>query len=230
MNALIADILGVITGPAAAIARAMAAKRWKAVLAVILLVTAAVTFVTFPVTKADQAKMIRDSEMADKLSDEQLAALESFTPSQRVIGAVTAAFFAALALVLGAFFVYLFYKIGGAEGLYANYFAAVTQASVLDMVLGGVLKGGLVLMKRTMLVQTGLTLFFPGLDFRSLPFIVLSQFDFFSIWFLVALALGIAAYSKMAPKKSFGIAALYFLFKSLILVALSYFSMKMMGM
>ncbi|HOW44331.1 MAG TPA: YIP1 family protein [Candidatus Aminicenantes bacterium] len=230
MNALIADVVGVITGPAAAIARAMEAKRWKAVLALILLVTAAVTFATFPVTKADQARMVRDSEMADKLSDEQLASLENFTPFQRVMGAVTAMFFAVLALVLSAFFVYLFYKIGGGEGLYANYFAAVTQASILDMVLGGVLKGVLVLLKRSMLVQTGLTLFFPGLDFRSLPFIVLSQFDFFSLWFLAALALGIAAYSKMAPRKSFGIAALYFLFKSLILVALSFFSMKMMGM
>lgn len=230
MNALIADVVGVITGPAAAIARAMAEKRWKALLAVILLVTAVVTFATFPVTKADQARMIRDSEMADKLNDEQLASLENYTPFQRVMGSVTAMFFAALALVLSAFFVYLFYKIAGGEGLYANYFAAVTHASVLDMVLGGALKGVLVLAKRTVLVQTGLTVFFPGLDFRSLPFIVLSQFDFFSLWFLAALALGIAAYSKMAPRKSFGIAALYFLFKSLILVALSYFSMKMMGM
>ena len=230
MSALIADVIGVITGPAAAIARAMEAKRWKALLAVILLVTAAITFVTFPVTKADQARMIRDSEMADKLSDEQLASLESFTPFQRVMGAVTAMFFAALALVLSAFFVYLFYKVGGGEGLYVNYFAAVTQASVLDMVLGGVLKGALVLLKRSVLVQTGLTLFFPGLDFRSLPFIALSQFDFFSLWYLAALALGIAAFSRMSVKKSLTIAVFYFLFKSLILVSLSFLTMKLTGM
>lgn len=230
MNGLTADLIGIINSPAATVARVMEAKRWKAAFALILLVTALVTFVTFPVSKADQAKMIRDSEIADKLNDEQLAGLESFTPFQRVMGSVYAVCFAALALVLSAFFIYLFYKVAGAEGLYVNYFSAVAQASVLDMVLGGILKGGLILLKRTVLVQTGLTLFFPGLDFRSLPFIVLSQFDFFSLWFLAALALGIAVFAKMAPRKSFGIAALYFLFKGLILVTLSYFSMKMMGM
>jgi hypothetical protein len=230
MNRFINDLTGVVSSPAATIARAMEAKRWKAALAAILLVTAIVTFITFPITKTEQAKMIRDSEMADKLSDEQLAGLENFTPFQRVSGSVYAMFFSALALLLAAFFVYLFFKVGGAEGLYVNYFSAVAQASFLDMILGGALKGLLVLLKKTMMVQTGLTLFFPGLDFRSLPYIVLSQFDFFSLWYLAALSLGIAVYARISPKKSMTIAALYFLFKSLVLVSLSYFGMRLMGM
>jgi hypothetical protein len=106
----------------------------------------------------------------------------------------------------------------------------VAQASMLDMVLGGVLKGSLVLLKKTMLVHTGLTMFFPGMDFRTLPFIVLAQFDFFSIWYLAALALGIAAFTRFSPKKSIVIAVLYFLFKSLIFITFSYFTMKLMGM
>jgi hypothetical protein len=101
---------------------------------------------------------------------------------------------------------------------------------MLDMVLGGVLKGALILLKKTMLVHTGLTMFVPGLDFRSLPFIVLAQFDFFSLWYLVALALGIAAFTRFSAKKSIVIAALYFLFKSLVFIAFSYFTMKLMGM
>jgi hypothetical protein len=230
MNGFISDLTGVIGRPGATIARAMESKRWKAALAAILLVTAVVTFITFPITKAEQAKLIRDSEMADKLSDEQLAGLENFTPFQRVSGSVLAAFFAALTLVVGAFFIYLFFKVGGAEGLYVNFFSAVALASLLDMVLGGALKGLLVLLKKTMMVQTGLTLFFPGLNFRSLPYIALSQFDFFSLWYLVALALGIAVFARISPKKSMTIAALYFLFKSLVLVSISFFSMKLMGM
>ena len=230
MNGFINDLLGVISKPGVTIARAMETKRWKGALAAILLLTAIVTFITFPITKAEQAKLIRDSEMADKLSDEQLAGLEDFSSFQRVSGSAVAAFFTALLLVLGAFFIYLFFKVGGADGLYANFFSAVVQASLLDMVLGGTLKGLLVLLKKTMMIQTGLTLFFPGLDFRSLPYIILSQFDFFALWYLAALALGIAVYAKISPKKSMTIVALYFLFKSLVLVSLAFFSMKLMGM
>ena len=92
-------------------------------------------------------------------------------------------------------------------------FSGVAQASILDMVLGGILKGTLILMKKTMLVHTGLTMFFPGLDFRSLPFIVLSQFDFFSLWYLAALALGIAAFAKISPKKSISVIVAVFPFQ-----------------
>ncbi|MCU0275251.1 MAG: YIP1 family protein [Acidobacteria bacterium] len=230
MNGFINNVIGVITSPASAVAKAMAEKRWPAALVLVLLVTAICTYVTYPVTKVEQAKFIRDSEMAEKLSDQQLADLDKFTPTQRASGAVFSAVFAALVLVVGAFFVYLFFKVGGVEGLYVNYFSGVAQASVLDMVLGGILKSTLVMLKKTMMVHTGLTMFFPGLDFRSLNFILLSQFDFFSLWYLTALALGIAAFAKISLKKSLVITGMYFLFKSLVLVAVSFFTMKMMGM
>lgn len=229
MKTIIDDFKGVITNPASSVGRAMEQKRWPAALLLVLLVTAVCTFVTFPVTKAEQARLIRDSELADRLSDEQLADLDKFTPVQRFWGALYSAAFAALALVVGASFVYLFFKVGGAEGLYVNFFSGVAQASVLDMVLGAILKSTLVVLKKTIMVQTGLTMFFPGMDFRSLSFIVLSQFDFFSLWYLAALALGIAAFAKISPRKSMTIAFMYFLFKSLVLIAVSYFSMKMMG-
>jgi hypothetical protein len=230
MSEFINDFIGVVADPARTIARVMEKKRWQAALVVLLLVTAACTFITFPITKAEQAKLIRDSEMADRLNDEQLAGLDRFTPVQRVTGAVYAAVFSALSLIVGAFFIYLFFKVGGTEGLYVNYFSAVAHASILDMILGGVLKSILVLAKKTMMVHTGLTMFFPGLDFRSLPFMVLAQFDFFSIWYLLALALGIAVFANISTQKSVFIAILYFFFKSLIFISLSYFALKLTGM
>jgi hypothetical protein len=230
MNEFLSDFYGVIGNPAQTIGRVMDKKRWQAALAIILLLTAIATFVTFPVTKVEQAKFIRDSEMADKLSEEQLANLDKFTPSQRLTGAMFSAAFAGLLLVVAAFFVYLFFKVAGSEGNYVHYFSGVVHASILDMFLGGILKSSLIFMKKTMLVHTGLTMFFPGLDFRGLPFIVLSQFDFFSIWYLVALALGIAVFAKISPQKSLFIAFLYFIFKSLVFVSFSYLSMRLMGM
>jgi hypothetical protein len=221
MNEFLNDLFGVFTNPGPTIGKVMDKKRWLGVFTIILLATAILTYISYPVTKAEGAKLIRDSEMADKLSEEQLANLDKFTPAQRVIGALT---------LLGAFFVYLFFKVAGAEGIFSNYFSGVVHASLLDMFLGGILRTALISLKKTMLVETGLTMFFPALDFRSLPYIILSQFDFFSIWYLLALTLGIACFAKIGPQKSIVVAVLYFLFKSLVFVSFSYFSMKLIGM
>jgi len=230
MNEFFSNVVGLIGNPAPAIARVMDKKRWQAALALILLITAVVTFITFPITKVEQAKFIRDSEMADKLSEEQLANLDKFTPTQRFSGSLFALVFSGLTVVVAAFFIYLFFKVAGCEGNYVNFFSGVAHASILDMALGGLLKGSLILLKKSMMVHTGLTMFFPGLDFRSLPFIVLSQFDFFSLWYLAALALGIAVYAKISLKKSLTVTIAYFLFKSLVFIAFSYLTMKLMGL
>jgi hypothetical protein len=230
LSEFINDFIGVIGNPAQTIGKVMEKKRWQAALAVILLVSAMLTFLTFPITKAEQARFIRDSEMADKLSEEQLASLDKFTPAQRLTGSLVSLVFSFVMIGVAAFFVYLFFKVAGAEGLYVNYFSGVVHASILDMLIGGILKSSLVLHKKTMLIHTGLTMLFPGLDFRSLPYIILAQFDFFALWYLAALALGIAVFAKISVKKSVFILLLYFLFKSLVFISFSYLSMKIMGM
>ena len=230
MNEFFSDFMGVISSPGPTIGKLMAKKRWLAVFILILLATTIITYLSYPITKVEGAKFIRDSEMANKLSEEQLANLDKFTPTQRLISALTQPPLAALMMLLAAFFVYLFFKVAGAEGNFSNYFSGVVHASVLDMFLGGILKAALISIKKTMFVHTGLTMFFPALDFRSIPFLILSQFDFFSIWYLLALTLGIAYFTKISRRKSVTIASLYFLFKSLVFVSFSYFSMKLMGM
>ena len=246
MNEFFSDFMGVISSPGITIGKLMDKKRWLAVFILILLTTSIVTYLSYPITRVEGAKFIRDSEMASKFSDEQLANLDKFTPAQRIIGALTQLPLAALMLLMAAFFVYLFFKVAGAEGNFSHYFTGVVHASVLDMFLGGILKAALIAIKKTMLVETGLTMFFPALNFRSLPYLILSQFDFFSIWYLAALALGIVFFSKISLKKSDSIGSahfteislqksitiivMYFLFKSLVFVLFSDFSMKLMGM
>jgi hypothetical protein len=230
MNELVNDLIGVIVNPGPTIGKVMDKKRWLGAFIIILLATAIVTYLAYPVTKVEGAKFIRDSEMANKLSEEQLANLDKFTPAQRLFGALTQLPMAAIMLLLGAFFVYLFFKVAGADGNFSNYFSGVVHASVLDMFLGGILKAAMIAVKKTVFVHTGLTMFFPALDFRSMPFLILSQFDFFSIWYLLALTLGIACFAKISARKSITVAVLYFLFKSLVFISFSYFSMKLIGM
>ena len=230
MNEFFNDLRGVILSPGQTIGKLMGKKRWQAVFVIILLTVSIVSYLSYPITKVEGAKLIRDSEMANKLSEEQLANLDKFTPTQRLFGALSQLPLGALMMLFAAFFMYLFFKVAGVEGDFGHFFSGVVHASVLDMFLGGIIKTTLILIKKTMFVHTGLTMFFPGLDFRSMPFLILSQFDFFSIWYLLALALGIAIFTKMSPQKSITIVVLYFLFKSLVFVSFSYFSMKLIGM
>lgn len=230
MNEWLNDIIGVIVNPGPTIGKVMDKKRWLGVFVIILLTTTIVAYLSYPITKVEGAKFIRDSEIAGKFSEEQLAGLDQFTPGQRLFAALTQLPLAAIIMLMSAFFVYLFFKVAGAEGNFIHYFSGIVHASLLDMFLGGVIKAVLIAAKKTMLVHTGLTMFFPALDFRSLSFLVLSQFDFFSIWYLLALTLGIACFAKIGLKKSIIIITWYFLFKSLVFISFSYFSMRLLGM
>ena len=230
MNEFFSDFMGVISNPGPTIGKVMDKKRWLAAFILILVTSSIIAYISYPVTKVEGARFIRESEMAGKLSEEQLANLDKFTPAQRLFGALTQIPMAALMMLFGAFFVYLFFKVVGAEGIFSNYFSGVAYASLLDGFLGAILKGVMMSLKKTLFVETGLTMFFPALDFRSMPYIVLSQFDFFSIWYLLILALGIAQFARINLKKSIMVMVLYFIFKSLVFVSFSYFSMKLMGM
>jgi hypothetical protein len=144
MNEFFSDFMGVIGSPGPTIGKLMDKKRWLAVFILILLTTAVITYLSYPITKVEGAKFIRDSEIANKLSEEQLADLDKFTPTQRFISALTQLPLAALMMLLAAFFVYLFFKVAGAEGNFSHYFSGVVHASVLDMFLGGILKAALI--------------------------------------------------------------------------------------
>lgn len=230
MNDFLNSIISVIVNPGPAIANLMDKKRWQAVFILILMTAAIVAYITYPITKVEGAKFIRNSNMAEKFSEEQLEGLDKFSPGQRLFGALTQMPMTAVMILLAAFFVYLFFKTAGCEGTFSNYFSGVVQASLLDLFLGGLLRGALIWIRKTMFVHTGLTMFFPALEFRSMPFIILSQFDFLSIWYLLALAAGIAHFTKISLQKSIVIMALYFIFKSLIFISFSYFSMKLVGL
>lgn len=225
---LIGDVADVILSPGKTIANTMFKKKWVAVFILILVVSSLATYLTYPVTKSEQAKFIRNSELASRLSEEQLESLDKFTPAQRLMGTLFPIPIMALTLVVAAFFIYLFFKIGGTEGTYMNFFSGVVHASVIDMVLGGILKAALVVSQKSIMVSTGLGLLSPASDFRNFGYLVLSQFDFFTLWYLVALALGIAGFAKIKPRKSIWIAIAYFVFKAIVVVSFSYFTMRLM--
>lgn len=229
MNQFLSDLKGVILTPAQTIAAVMERKRWLPALALVVAVSLLLSYLAYPVVKVEQAKLVRSSPMADRLSEEQLDNLDKYTPAKRVGETLFQLPIQPLIFVLAAFFIYLFFKIGGAEGFFVNYFTAVCYASLIDTVFGGLVKTALILLKKSIMVSTSLTLLFPAMEIRSPAYLMLSQFDLFSIWYLVALALAIAVFSKMSPSRSLAIASAYFAFRAIVFVLFSMLFMRMWG-
>ncbi len=223
------NLVAVFTNPGPAVAQAMEKKRWIAAFLVVLAAAAIFSYATFPIVKVDQARLIRESPMADKIPADRLDAMDKFTPGQRLFGSVSAALFTGLALLVGTFFVYLFYKLGGVEGLFVQFFAAVATASLLDGVAGGLVRTALVLAKKSMFVSTGLAALFPAMPVQSIGYVVLSQFDLFTFWYLAALVLGVALFARVPVKKSLICVAMYFVFKLAVTTLFTYISMRMMN-
>jgi len=141
-----------------------------------------------------------------------------------------AALAVSLALLIGTFFVYLFFKLGNCEGLYADYFILFVNASLIDLVAGGILRSFLITIKGSTEIVTSLAILTPSLPKSSLTYLVFSQFDVFNLWFLYALALGIAIALKTDLKKSLLIVSFYFAFKSSLAVIFSYLSLRLIGL
>lgn len=227
MSEVLKQIVNVFLHPSITIKATMEKKNWLIPMILLLILSSTLSYFTFPVMKVEQAKLLRESPLADRLSEEQLANMENYTSFQRFSSLFWSGLTLVITLLLGTAFLYLFYKIPGCEGMFANYFSAFTVASFIDLGLGGLVKSFIILTKHDILASTSLTLLFPHMNIRSFTYVLLSQIDFFPIWFLIALALGIAAYAKISTRKSLTIAFSYFLFKILVISSFSYMTMKL---
>jgi hypothetical protein len=84
---------------------------------------------------------------------------------------------------------------------FRRMFAFVSYSTVISA-FGSLVKVPLVLVKGSIDVRTSLAAFAPSLDLRSPPAVLLSSFDIFSIWQVVALCFGFSVLSGFSIKKS----------------------------
>ena len=80
---------------------------------------------------------------------------------------------------------------------------AVTSYSALISILGGIVKGGIMLGTKSTEVYTNLTLFLPFVEKDTFLYRLLSQVDFFTIWSLVLFGLGLSIVGKIERRKSY---------------------------
>ena len=107
------------------------------------------------------------------------------------------------------------------EGNYKQVFSVYLHASLIDRIFGNVVRLTLILIRKSVIqTTTSLALFFPKLETSSSGYKVLSQFDFFQLWFYGILGYGLSAIFKIELKKALVISYGFWLIKSLLYIVL----------
>lgn len=209
------DFVGVIIRPGKTLGEVTEKKRFAAVFILIMVVALVYSYLMIP------HQVDRMSQNPD-ISEEQLLLLKNNTPGTRLMGGSVAAFMVFLNICVGTFFVFLFYGIGGVDGTYSELFALVTNASIIDTLIPQLIGAVFILVSGTLTALPTAAVFFPELEAYSFSRLALSRVEFFSLWYIVALSAGAAAFGRITLKKSLLIGLIYYLFKTLMLVSFSY--------
>ena len=226
-NRFLRDAVGVLRFKGNPLGNLMKKKRWVPVFLLLVIAVCLYTYITAPM---QLAKMAGDSPVTELLPEEQTAYFVNDSLFTRLMACITAAFSLTLSLIFGAFFVYLFFGIGGSKGVYANYFSLVVNASIIDVLLPTILNAISLLLNTDifhLFINPGLYLFPPAPG--SFVYLLMMRMDLFAIWYTAAIAAGITLFSGMRFNKSMGISLLYFLFKLIVGTAFSYLLIKLAG-
>lgn len=226
MLVLLRDIRGVFLSPGRTLGTLMEERRWVALFLLLVVLFALLNYITYPIQRA---KMAEQALLTGYLSDDQVNSYLNTTMFSRIAFCAFSAVKLFVFISLGAMFLYLFFGIGGAEGFYSNYFALTVNASLIDLFFQELFIFLTMMFSHDYLLYTRpFTLLFNPVpkSFMSLFFI---RIDIFSLWYIVAVALGISVFSTMGKKRALLIGFIYLLFKVTIQAAMGYIVVQVMA-
>ncbi len=127
-------------------------------------------------------------------------------------------FLLTLAVQAGVFYFGASLLLGG-EGSFRQVFSACSYANFVT-IPALVIKAPLILAKNNLHIQTSLALLLPTEAAKSLPYRFLDHFDFFQIWILILVSIGISATYRFNLKKSAGMVFSWWLLWIILSLAL----------
>lgn len=176
--------------------------RWIAPIIIVVVVVAVTAALTVHFSR--DAIMARQEEaMIERgLTQEQMEQARQFTsgPIIMISSAVGALFFTVVLLVLFALIVNLFIPLFSGESGFKTVFSVICY-SALIAVPAAILKLILIGITKSPFVTTSLALLVPNLAKESFTYQLLSSFDFFVIWQMILVAMGINITNNV-PKKN----------------------------
>jgi hypothetical protein len=201
---------------------------WKKVLIVLLVGVALYSFLIGPYKAKDSADMLRNNvKLQQKIGVEKFEKLIERTENPTLLSRIFHSFLfipiiVIIGLLISSSVIFGISRLFSREGNFKNLFSSFLHANFIHLILGNIVRLCIVFLKKSSLITMSLAIFFPKITIASIPFLILSQFDFFYIWTLLVLAFGISYIFKITLRKSFLIVLIFWILKSTVYVIVEY--------
>jgi len=208
---------------------------WKDALIVLLIVMAAFSYITAPISQKDALNAFKDNiKLQDKMGkeafDKMIQGMENPSTTGTIIRSVLNPVLMLVGWLIAGLIVLVLGRLVSTEGAFLPIFAAVLHANFIDKIFGTLVRLILIMTRKSVMqTSTSLALLMPGAEFTSTPFIILSQFDFFQLWMFGVLGLGLAQIFKVSVSMGMVISYGFWALKSIVFVALGFLSRSFLG-
>ncbi len=187
------------------------------VLVIVALTAALAVSMTRETIVAKQEEAMRERGMDDEQIEQALKVASG--PFLTITSTVGAAIFIAILLLIFAFVLNLFMPMFGGQGAFKAIFSVVCFSALIK-VPAAILKLILVFATKSPYVTTSLALFVPRLAKDSFGYQLLAGFDFFIIWEMILVALGISITNQIERKNAYILVFIIFIASIFIGIAL----------
>ncbi|MGQ9618537.1 MAG: YIP1 family protein [Candidatus Aminicenantia bacterium] len=216
---LISRFLDVFINPAKISDEIKQNPRWLEPLIIIFIFSIAFTLLTARIQSKDSVEYIKiNPKMADRIPQERLEKMAN--PSKSVItlkAFVQTPIFVLIALLIFSALLLIIVKLTGGDGEFKHFWSLGLFSCYIDYVFGNGIKTILTLKKGTSIgISTGLSLFFPTLSITSPSYLILSMFDFFSIWSYIFIGIAVSKVSRISITKALIISGIIFVLKVIV--------------
>ncbi len=177
---------------------------WFLPLVVVLILVTAISILTVSQTKdfiiAEQEDAMRERGMPEEHIEQALRITSG--PMLYIGAGINPIIYTIVILLLFSTVIKYGLLIFGIETIFKKVFAVVTFSSLVK-IPACILRLVLILVTGSPLVSTSLTLFFPGLNYKSFWYRILSGFDFFMVWEMILVSLGITIITEGKKENAF---------------------------
>ena len=211
LSSMLTDLRGIVIKPGVTLGKMMEKKQWMAMFLLICVITLIISYYSAPETL---------KQMSEQLPEDYANGFAKPSVLKKSFLSVFSVFLLFFQLIIGTFFIYLFFGIGGSKGEYANFFSLTVNAAVVGTLIPMTIRGIFLLFDYYIKDDKflNLTVFFPAIHPESWSYAILSQFEIFYLCFIVLIALGVSSYSKMGKIKTLIISILFFIFRSTVVI------------
>lgn len=199
---------------------------WMDTLITLLIVLTIFSFIIYPYLQKDQIQAFktdvqRQESMGEDAYNRQLDFFENPPQWYIILMTVVAPLVAhTIGFLLPSLIILGMGRMFSTDGSYKQVFSVYLHASIVDRILGNAVRLVLIFIRKSVFqTTTSLAFLFPRLEITSTAYKVLSQVDFFQLWFYGILAYGLSSVLKIDVKKGLILSYSFWLLKTLFYIA-----------